>query len=222
MTAQPHFAAEHPGLSAPPDSTLRAVSWRPVLERSAHEWIDKAARHSLPSSSLVVMLDHGTGHWLKALMPLGHRALAADPSRERLDALAQQFGCAVSRESDELLQRFAHGPRGSQALLLHAGLDSLSGVIRSSGLKADAVCVNAIGASFPSPEIIFDTCMPWLKDGGLPGSGIMEMARRASEFPHVLTEEVEALVNASHICQFFDIMFSDLVILVAGLCWSCA
>ena len=50
----------------------------------------------------------------------------------------------------------------------------------------------------------------------------MEMARRASEFPHVLTEEVEALVNASHICQFFDIMFSELVILVAGLCWSCA
>ena len=222
MTAQPYVTAEHPSLDSPLESPLSAAAWRPIPERSAHEWIDRTARNLLPRPGTVVALDHGTGHWITSLMPLGHEVLAADSSQERLNTLAQRAGYALSHDPRAAFRQFAAGAGGPQAVLVHAELDALRDRIQSSGLKADAVCVNAIGASFPSPEIIFDTCMPWLKDGGLPGSGIMEMARRASEFPHVLTEEVEALVNASHICQFSDIMFSELVILVAGLCWSCA
>jgi len=167
MTAQPQFAAAHSSLPAPLDTPPNAAGWRPVPERSAHEWIDRAARLALPSSSLVVTLDHGTGHWLKALMPLGHRVLAADPSRERLDTLAQRFACPVAAEPAESIQRLAHGLCSSQALLFNGALDALGKLIPASGLKADAVCVNTVGASCPTPEIIFDTCLPCLKDGGL-------------------------------------------------------
>ena len=167
MTAQPYVTAEHPSLDSPPESPLSAAAWRPIPERSAHEWIDRTARNLLPRPGTVVALDHGTGHWITSLMPLGHEVLAADSSQERLNTLAQRAGYALSHDPRAAFRQFAAGAGGPQAVLVHAELDALHDLIQSSGLKADAVCVNAIGASFPSPEIIFDTCMPWLKDGGL-------------------------------------------------------
>lgn len=167
MTAQPQFAAAHSSLPAPLDTPPNAAGWRPVPERSAHEWIDRTARHLLHPSSLVITLDHGTGHWLKALLPLGHGVIAADPSRERLDAVAQRFDCPVAPLSAESLQRFCGGAIGSPALLLHHGVESLGEMMGSSCIKADAICANSVGASCASPEKIFDACLPWLKDGGL-------------------------------------------------------
>ena len=98
MTAQPYVTAEHPSLDSPLESPLSAAAWRPIPERSAHEWIDRTARNLLPRPGTVVALDHGTGHWITSLMPLGHEVLAADSSQERLNTLAQRAGYALSHE----------------------------------------------------------------------------------------------------------------------------
>ena len=160
--------------TAQPDPTLQELaryrldpSPRPVIpERAIRGWLREAIKNHTPHEGVSIHLGCRGGDWLTSIMSLTPHVIAVDTSETLLSDASRVSGLPVLRPEAVEVAHFASQPLDHGPLLVNATPGNISSRLEPLRGHVDSVFAPFAASMLPSPEMLFDTIHPLLKDGG--------------------------------------------------------
>ncbi len=160
--------------SVQPDPNLQELarylldpSPRPVIpERAIRSWIREAIKNHITRDGVSIHLGCRGGDWLTNITNLTRHVVAVETSETLLSDASRMSGLPVLRPDALEVTRFALQPREHGPLLVNSTPGTISSRLKPLRGHVDSVIAPFAAGMLSSPEKLFDTVHPLLKDGG--------------------------------------------------------
>jgi len=140
---------------------------RPVIpERAIRSWLREAIKSHTPRDGVSIHLGCRGGDWLAGIMSLTRHLIAVETGENLLSDASQISGLPVLRPDAPEVIRFASQPLEHGPLLVHSTPATISSRLKPLWGQVDSVFAPFAAGMLASPEKLFDTIHPLLKDGG--------------------------------------------------------